>query len=333
MKFKLIAATHVAWEHDKNGEDIWFDTGNKDADGKPIKVRREKTYVAGDIVYSKSDLTLKFVNKFQRVYDENDREDAATQAALPLPQNTFSRNSMKVIPELDKMSTKELLSYAEGEEIDLKGVNTGKSYPLDYTYRFRQWEEFEMRPGREYTGPGQDYLKWRSRERYRGDLPTMDFNVSFWHDGLSRFVDPPDYTMIALAPMPKAIKVSLTIWDFEGRAFETFSRIMWLPCGVGGTQLVNGVSQNSKGPGHFRGPDAAVVDQGWAPDPTGYTYNTSDDDWAIATTNTERSGYFNRYKQIVGDVSTDYGGGTNWNLINKWDLMEPAWGAREPSEW
>jgi len=223
-------------------------------------------------------------------------------------------------------------SYGAYPAASYSGTKTGLPDPFDYTYRFRQWEEFEMRPGREYTGPGQDYLKWRARERPRGDLPTMDFNVSFWHDGMNRFVDPPDYTMIALAPMPRAIKVSLTIWDFEGRAYETFSRIMWLPSGVGGLQTVNGVAnQPSKGPGHFRLLGSVVVDQGWAPDPTGYTYNTSDDDWAIATSNTARSGYFNRYKQIVGDVSTDYGGGTNWNLINDWDLYGTT--SNPPSSW
>jgi hypothetical protein len=130
----------------------------------------------------------------------------------------------------------------------------------------------------------------------------MDFNVAFWHDGLNRFVDIPDYTLIAIAPLPRALKFTVTIWDRKGRDYEVFSQITWLPVGVGGAQPVSGAA--SYGPGG----------RPWvATDVDTKAYADADNDWAYSPTQTG-SCYFNRIKQVVGDKSWNYG--VNWNILN-----------------
>ena len=182
-----------------------------------------------------------------------------------------------------------------------------------------QLEEYEFRPGREYSGTSEVFGASRSR----ANIKAMDFNVSFWHDQLQRYVDPPDYTMIALAPLPRSIKVTVSIWDFDGKGYETFSRIIWLPAGIGGVQTVGGAAVATYGPGLHN----------WVSniDPATLGYGDADSDWATPTVNvagrtdnpgTGRSAYFNRFKQVVGSVTWDYA--TNWNLIN--------YGSDEPSE-
>jgi len=194
----------------------------------------------------------------------------------------------------------------------------GKEEP--YTYQYYECEEFEMRPGRDYTGTSVNARQGRGRANVR----TMDFNVSFWHEGLSSFIDPPDYTVVALSPMPKAIKLTVNIWDYDGRDHETFSRIVWLPGGLGATQLVGDTVMASYGPGAMpwlEATDPAVVEYG----------THCDADWAAATVargrpddpGTGRSAYFNRYKQIIGDPSWNYA--VNWNLVNYYNDPPTDW--------
>ena len=195
----------------------------------------------------------------------------------------------------------------------------------NYFHRYSQLEEFEWRPGREFGGVSEGYDRYRGVERYRADVYAMDFNVSFWHDRVRKYIDPPDFTMIAIAPIPSSIKCTVTVWDFDGKDYETFSRLIWLPAGVGGVRVTNGAIDLTH---EYVGPGT----QPWVPpidpnDPaTPVTYSNCDDDWtdAGAKIPSPRSAYFNRYKQIVGNTAGGYRFACDWKLLNN-ENDPPPW--------
>ena len=218
------------------------------------------------------------------------------------------------------MNIKPFGMYANMPYETLYGADTdGDGKDEAFTYQYFECEEFELRPGRDYSGTSVNARSGRGR----ADIASMDFNVSFWHDGVRRFIDPPDYTMVAISPLPRAIKIAVSIWDYDGRDYETFCRIIWLPAGVGGTQPHGGADVPSYGPG--------AVPWLEATDPASLTYADADVDWAAPSAvrgrpddpGSTRSAYFNRYKQVVGAVDWDYA--TNWNLVNYYGNKPSTW--------
>jgi prepilin-type N-terminal cleavage/methylation domain-containing protein len=70
-------------------------------------------------------------------------------------------------------------------------------------------------------------------QRRSGAIQLMDFDVAYWDAGVRKFRDLPDKTLLALAPAPKAIRVTITCCDREKRAQVTLCRVIQLPVGNG----------------------------------------------------------------------------------------------------
>jgi hypothetical protein len=94
-------------------------------------------------------------------------------------------------------------------------------------------EEFAA-PGHEVSAP--NYIDCSSTAYYPYAITPvrfMDIAFSYWDEAASEFKDPPDGTAIYFAPPPKAIRVTITVCDFDKRATANFTRIILIPCGWG----------------------------------------------------------------------------------------------------
>ena len=82
-------------------------------------------------------------------------------------------------------------------------------------------------------------------QRRLGQIKLMDLAISYWDDtpsagGGKVWRDLPDNTAIYFFPMPKALRATITVCDYDKRDILTLCRVMALPCGSGdGNALLN----------------------------------------------------------------------------------------------
>jgi len=54
----------------------------------------------------------------------------------------------------------------------------------------------------------------------------MDLDIAYWDARAREFKDPPDNTLLALAPGPRAIRITITVCDKDRRGSATLCRII-----------------------------------------------------------------------------------------------------------
>jgi prepilin-type N-terminal cleavage/methylation domain-containing protein len=63
-------------------------------------------------------------------------------------------------------------------------------------------------------------------------LRMMDFEVAYWDEGAKRYKRAPLDTAIYFAPLPRALRITMTVCDGDKRTSATLARIINLPTGV-----------------------------------------------------------------------------------------------------
>ncbi len=89
-------------------------------------------------------------------------------------------------------------------------------------------------PGKEARMP--DYYKGDvgdNRQRRLGQFKVLDLAVSYWDDTARQFTDVPDNDVVYFWPMPKAVRVTITVCDRDKRSTVTLCRLIHLPTGTG----------------------------------------------------------------------------------------------------
>ncbi|HYF51044.1 MAG TPA: type II secretion system protein [Planctomycetota bacterium] len=59
-----------------------------------------------------------------------------------------------------------------------------------------------------------------------GTIHLMDLDIAYWDAKAREFKDPPDNTLLALAPAPRAIRITITVCDRDKRGTATLCRII-----------------------------------------------------------------------------------------------------------
>jgi len=86
----------------------------------------------------------------------------------------------------------------------------------------------EIRVGRPFnTNVGQQNMR-----RIEG-IRLMDFDIAYWDDTAQQFLNVPDSRVVYFAPPPKAMRVTVTVCDYQKQGQVTLSRVVWLPVGLG----------------------------------------------------------------------------------------------------
>jgi prepilin-type N-terminal cleavage/methylation domain-containing protein len=78
------------------------------------------------------------------------------------------------------------------------------------------------------------------KQRRLGQVKIMDLAISYWDDTQKQFTDLPENTVVYFFPMPKCVRITITVCDPDKRGILTLSRVVQLPCGSGdGNVLAN----------------------------------------------------------------------------------------------
>jgi len=83
-----------------------------------------------------------------------------------------------------------------------------------------------------------------------GSIHLMDLDIAYWDARAREFKDPPDNTLLALAPAPRAVRITITVCDRNKRGTATLCRIVQIssqglcddetsPGGPGGSPQIN----------------------------------------------------------------------------------------------
>jgi type II secretory pathway pseudopilin PulG len=70
-------------------------------------------------------------------------------------------------------------------------------------------------------------------QRALGAIPIMDLDIAYWDDNTRKFRDPPDNSLISFSPIPKAVRVTITVCDKDKRLQITLARVIQLAVGNG----------------------------------------------------------------------------------------------------
>lgn len=79
-----------------------------------------------------------------------------------------------------------------------------------------------------------------------GAINLMDIDIAYWDAKARQFKDPPDNTLLALAPAPRAVRLTITVCDKERRGTATLSRVIQMPVGQG---ICDDETDTAGGPG------------------------------------------------------------------------------------
>jgi hypothetical protein len=71
----------------------------------------------------------------------------------------------------------------------------------------------------------------RQNQRRMSGMHLMDFDISYWDEGDKKFKQLPENKALYFSPPPKAVRVTITVADFEKRTFVTLSRVTQVQTG------------------------------------------------------------------------------------------------------
>ena len=77
-----------------------------------------------------------------------------------------------------------------------------------------------------------------TRQRRLGEIKVMDLATAYWDDTQRQFVELPENTVVYFFPVPKAVRVTITVCDAEKRDALTLCRVIQLPCGSGDGKVI-----------------------------------------------------------------------------------------------
>ncbi|HYF50696.1 MAG TPA: type II secretion system protein [Planctomycetota bacterium] len=83
---------------------------------------------------------------------------------------------------------------------------------------------------------------------YVPQLPVMDFDVQYWDEAAKEFKNVPKDTAAYFAPVPKAVRITITCCDSDKRAKVTLSRIVRIPVGTGSGALAGNAPDPNMNP-------------------------------------------------------------------------------------
>jgi prepilin-type N-terminal cleavage/methylation domain-containing protein len=106
------------------------------------------------------------------------------------------------------------------------------------TYSAKSWKVPDEGPAPghvQYDEPADFFAPWNSINWSDGynSINLMDFDLAYWDDKDKRFKDPPEESAIYFSQIPKALRVTITVCDYNKNRRVTLCRMVALPCGEG----------------------------------------------------------------------------------------------------
>jgi hypothetical protein len=172
---------------------------------------------------------------YPRTWTGQSKSDLYHAAIAP---NTIGMTAATRKPYLDDVSLIELPIMFAG-----RGGGGKRALQPDGSWTSTCWNEDVrcMAPGGEINGP-------------RGSLggagimsvAIVDFACAYWDEAEGGFKYPPDNCGVYFSPLPKAVRVTITVCDVKKRGRITLSRIVHLLCGIGAGVVENPSAPDAK---------------------------------------------------------------------------------------
>jgi prepilin-type N-terminal cleavage/methylation domain-containing protein len=173
--------------------------------------------------------------QFPRIWTGHSSTDLYHGAIVP---DTVGVTPAKRKYSMDDVSLIELPISFNG-----RGGGENRWKEPDGTWKSKCWNEAVncMSPGSEINAP-------RGSTGGAGimSVKILDFACAYWDDAEGKFKYPDDDTAIYFSPMPRAVRVTITVADPKKRSRITLSRIIQLLCGIGAGTVENPASPDPK---------------------------------------------------------------------------------------
>ena len=216
---------------------------------------RDQAYIPGSFEYPITYQGLyytfpecyKFSLRSSLLYPKLDDWDASSQYQVNQATGYFFQTPTQIRnDQLNDVSQIELTGLLTSTNAENTQQWTGPSW-TQYIYTPRDTPPNFFAPGNEpkLATPISSDVDRKNQQRFSG-FHILDLDIAYWDEQARKFVDPPDNSVIYFAPMPKAVRVTITVCDTEKRTTVTLRRVIFLITGASPASTPSGVVANPK---------------------------------------------------------------------------------------